>query len=102
VLFRSKVIAFHRWDLGTATDDVMVVANFSHEAQENYVIGFPAGGSWKLHFNSDWQGYCDDFHDYPSSDVVAETGENDGLPFYAPLSIGPYSVLIYSRSSEGG
>jgi len=92
-----KVIAFHRWDVGGPADDVVVVANFFHEPQEDYVIGFPAEGSWKLRFNSDWQGYSDDFHDHPSSDVVAEAGESDGLPFHATLSIGPYSVLIFSQ-----
>jgi 1,4-alpha-glucan branching enzyme len=93
----SKVIAFHRWDKGGAADDVVVVANFSHEPQDGYVIGFPAAGTWKLRFNSDWQGYNDDFQDYPSTDADAEPGEYDGLPFHAALSMGPYSVLIYSQ-----
>jgi 1,4-alpha-glucan branching enzyme len=93
----SKIIAFHRWDKGGAADDVVVVANFSHEPQDGYIIGFPAAGTWKLRFNSDWQGYNDDFQDYPSTDVDAEPGEYDGLPFHAALSMGPYSVLIYSQ-----
>ncbi len=92
-----KVIAFHRWDRGGVGDDVVVVANFFREPREGYVIGFPAGGIWKLRFNGDWQGYSDDFQGYPSSDVVAEPGENDGLPFYATVSIAPYSVLIFSQ-----
>jgi 1,4-alpha-glucan branching enzyme len=92
-----KMIAFHRWDKGGPADDVVVVANFHHEPLDNYVIGFPTAGSWKLRFNSDWQGYSDDFQNYPSSDIVAESGENDALPFHAALSIGAYSVLIYSQ-----
>jgi 1,4-alpha-glucan branching enzyme len=91
-----KVIAFHRWDKGGAADDVVVVANFFREAQDGYVIGFPAAGVWRLRFNSDWQGYSDDFQSHPSSDIVAEAGETDGLPFYAAVSLGPYSVLVYS------
>jgi len=93
----SKIIAFHRWDKGGQADDVMVVANFRHESQEGYIIGFPAAGSWKLRFNSDWQGYSDDFQSHPSTDVVAEPGEYDGFPFQGALSIGPYSVLIFSQ-----
>jgi 1,4-alpha-glucan branching enzyme len=93
----NKVIAFHRWDRGGAKDDVVVVANFFHEPQDGYVIGFPAEGVWKLRFNSDWQGYSDDFQSHPSSDVIAEPGEFDGLPFRAALSLGPYSVLIFSQ-----
>jgi 1,4-alpha-glucan branching enzyme len=92
-----KVIAFHRWDKGGAADDVLVVANFYHEPQDGYVIGFPAAGLWKLRFNSDWQGYSDDFQGHPSSDVVAEAGEADALPFHAAISIAPYSVLIFSQ-----
>ena len=93
----SKVIAFHRWDKGGPADDVVVVANFFHEPQDGYVIGFPAAGTWKLRFNSDWQGYNDDFQGHPSTEVVAEPGEYDGIPFHAALSIGPYSVLIFSQ-----
>lgn len=92
-----KVIAFHRWDKGGPADNVVVVANFLHEPQDGYVIGFPAAGTWKLRFNSDWQGYNDDFQGHPSSDVVAEPGETDGFPFHASLSIGSYSVLIFSQ-----
>jgi len=93
----SKVIAFHRWDKGGAADDVVVVANFFHEPQNDYVIGFPAAGEWQLRFNSDWQGYSDDFQGYPSSNAVAEPGEYDSSPCHASLAIGPYSVLIFSQ-----
>ena len=92
-----KVIAFHRWDKGGPGDDVVVVANFFHEPRADYVIGFPAAGLWKLRFNSDWQGYSDDFQGNPSADVEAEPGECDGMPGHAALSIGPYSVLIFSQ-----
>jgi 1,4-alpha-glucan branching enzyme len=92
-----KVIAFHRWDKGGPADDVVVVANFSYEPQDDYVIGFPASGKWQLRLNSDWQGYSDDFQGHLSSDIIAEPGETDGLPYYAALSMGPYSVLVYSQ-----
>jgi 1,4-alpha-glucan branching enzyme len=86
-----------RWDKGGPADDVVVVANFLHEPQDGYVIGFPSAGTWKLRFNSDWQGYSDDFEGHPSTDVVTEPGEYDGFPFHAALAIGPYSVLIFSQ-----
>ncbi|MHB1661881.1 MAG: alpha-amylase family glycosyl hydrolase, partial [bacterium] len=92
-----KVIAFHRWDKGGPSDDVVVIANFFHEPQDNYIIGFPDEGMWKLRFNSDWQGYNDDFKNHPSTDVIAETGDRDGFPWHAAVSIGPYSVLIFSQ-----
>lgn len=93
----SKVVAFHRWDQGGAADDVVVVANFSYQPQNDYVIGFPAPGTWTLRLNSDWQGYNDDFQSHPSTSVDAESGEYDGLPNHGTLSIGPYSVLIFSQ-----
>ncbi|MBU5614687.1 alpha-amylase family glycosyl hydrolase [Geomonas azotofigens] len=93
----AKVIAFHRWDQGGAGDDVVVVANFFREPHEGYVVGFPAEGIWRLRFNSDWQGYSEAFSDHPSSDAGAETGECDGLPCHATISLGPYSVLIFSQ-----
>ncbi|MFN5516313.1 MAG: alpha-amylase family glycosyl hydrolase [Cyanobacteriota bacterium] len=95
-----KVIAFHRWDKGGAGDDVVVVANFLNDPQENYRIGLPAPGLWTLRFNSDWRGYNDDFHNYSSADVMAEDGAYDGFPWQGSLSIGPYSVLIFSQSPE--
>jgi 1,4-alpha-glucan branching enzyme len=75
----------------------VVVANFLREPQDDYVIGLPAAGTWKLRFNSDWQGYSEDFAGHPSTDMVTEPGECDGLPFHATLAIGPYSVLIFSQ-----
>jgi 1,4-alpha-glucan branching enzyme len=92
-----KVIAYHRWDKGGPADDVVIAANFSHETQDGYIIGFPAAGLWKLRFNSDWHGYSDDFQGHPTADVIAEPGEYDGLPYQAALSMGPYSVLIFSQ-----
>ncbi len=92
-----KVIAFHRWDKGGPADDVVVIANFFHEAQVGYVIGFPVAGTWKLRFNSDWQGYSDDFSNHPSTDAIAAPGPCDGLSFQAEVALGPYSVLIFSQ-----
>lgn len=92
-----KVIAFHRWDKGGPADDVVVVANFLREPQVGYVIGFPAAGRWTLRFNSDWQGYSEAFGGHPSTDVAAQPGKYDGLPCHAGISVGPYSVLIFSQ-----
>jgi len=92
-----NMLAFHRWMDGGPGDDVVVLANFHREPRENYVIGFPAGGAWKLQLNSDRAGYSEQFTGYPSGDVVAEPGEYDGFPFKAAIAIGPYSVLIYSQ-----
>jgi len=74
-----------------------VVANFYHTPQDGYVIGLPTAGTWKLRFNSDWQGYNDDFANHPSFDVTSEAGPYDGMPSHAAVSIGAYSVLVFSQ-----
>ncbi len=92
-----KMLAFHRWDQGGPSDDVVVVANFLHEPQEGYVLGFPAIGLWKLRFNSDWRGYSEIFEGHFSGDAEAVPGEASGFPFQAMVSLAPYSVLIFSQ-----
>jgi 1,4-alpha-glucan branching enzyme len=92
-----KTLAFHRWDRGGPGDDVVVIANFFHEPQDGYVLGFPAKGIWSLRFNSDWHGYSEIFEGHPSQNTEAVPGEWDGIPFHAAVSLAPYSVLIYSQ-----
>jgi 1,4-alpha-glucan branching enzyme len=96
----AKVIAFRRWSEGGLGDEVVVVANFHRDPREHFRIGFPAPGAWKLHFNSDWKGYSALFGSHPSTDVVAEAGECDGLPNHASISIGAYSVLVFTRERD--
>jgi 1,4-alpha-glucan branching enzyme len=93
----NHVIAFRRWMDGGPGDDVVVVANFHRDPRNNFSIGFPAVGTWKLQMNTDWKGYSEQFGDHPSADVVAQPGEFDGLPANAAVNIGPYSALVYSQ-----
>lgn len=87
----QKVLAFRRWDRGGFRDDVLVIANFSHHLHEDYEVALPAAGIWMLHFNSDAKAYCDDFFDVSSGDLHAEEDHQR-----VPVSIGPYSLQIYS------
>jgi 1,4-alpha-glucan branching enzyme len=97
---QAKVISFRRWMDGGPGDDVVVIANFHRESREKYVIGFPSAGAWKLLINTDQKGYSGQFGDHPSGDVSAEPGECDGLANHASISIGPYSVLVFARTSS--
>jgi 1,4-alpha-glucan branching enzyme len=94
---KRKLLAFHRWDCGGPGDDVVVIANFLHEAQADYKLGMPAKGHWQVRFNSDWHGYSEIFGGHPSQDIEAVCGDRDGLPFHGTVAIAPYSVLIYSQ-----
>jgi 1,4-alpha-glucan branching enzyme len=93
----KKVLAFHRWDQGGPADDVVVIANLANEVQNDYSVGFPASGYWKLRFNSDWHGYSELFEGHPSGDIDTVENNRDTLPFEATVSIAPYSALIYSQ-----
>ena len=106
----DNVLAFHRWHQGGPGDDVVVVVNLSHEAHANYTLGFPSHGTWRLRLNSDWNGYSRAFGNQACSDVVAgaEQGgdppdangsERDGFPAVGTISIGSYSVLVFSQDS---
>jgi len=93
----DKVIAFHRWEAGGPDDDVVVVANFSSQIYDSYSLGFPGEGSWRVRFNSDWQGYGQDFGNHPGYDTLAGYGPKDGMLFQANVGIGPYSVIVLSQ-----
>ena len=108
----DNVIAYHRWHQRGPGDDVVVVANLSHVAHENYRLGFPSPGTWRLRLNSDWKGYSRAFGNQSCSDVAAEAEppaetqntdapERDGFPAAGMISIGPYSVLIFSQDKPG-
>jgi 1,4-alpha-glucan branching enzyme len=93
----AKVLAYHRWERGGPRDDVIVVANFSHRTHNNYVVGFPRGGRWRLRFNSDWQGYSGQFCGTLSGDCAAVSGRYDQMPHHGAVAVGPYSVLVFSQ-----
>lgn len=95
----QKMLAFQRWDQHGKGDDVVVVVNFANHLKQDYQIGFPAKGTWKLRFNSDASIYSDAFANTNSADVQAQAGETDGLSHHGSVNIGPYSVLIYSQDN---
>jgi len=93
----KKVIVMHRYKDGGPKDSVVVVLNFSTETFDDYKVGFPRGGSWKLRFNSDNESYDQDFSNLGVFDISTMEGEFDNLSNYASLQIPPYSALIYSQ-----
>lgn len=95
----DKVIAFHRWENGGQGDDVIVVANFANRSYDTYTIGMPRAGRWRVRFNSDWEGYSQDFGNHLGYDTWTTDNTMDYLPFQANVGIGPYSVLILSQDN---
>ena len=95
----DKVIAFHRWESGGPCDDVVVVANFANRAYSSYTLGFPRDGSWKVRFNSDWDGYSEAFGNHFSYDTEAFGGTTDNMPCHGNVGLGPYSAIVLSQDS---
>jgi 1,4-alpha-glucan branching enzyme len=93
----EKILAFHRWYDGGSKDSVVVIANFRNSGFEQYVVGFPSAGKWKVRFNSDWKGYDEEFTDNYTGEPEAMDGETDGMPCHAAVSMGPYALLILSQ-----
>ncbi|WP_420264551.1 alpha-amylase family glycosyl hydrolase [Candidatus Magnetominusculus dajiuhuensis] len=93
----AKLIAFHRWDQQGPTDSVVVAVNMTNQGRYDYVIGFPQAGLWKVRFNSDSNSYDQDFANHPTPNVDAYEEATDGLPCSGKISIGPYTVLIFSQ-----
>lgn len=97
---QAKVIAFHRWDKQGPTDSVIVVVNMMNQNWDDYVIGFPRPGLWKTRFNSDSYNYGPNFANHPTPDVEAQEEAADGLTCSGKISIGPYTVVIFSQDAD--
>ncbi len=93
----SRVIAYHRFGDESKRDACVIVANFTDQPVENYTIGLPAAGEWKLRFNSDASIYDPEFSNFPSAGITAIEEGQDGLPCRGVVGLGPYSLLIYSQ-----
>ena len=93
----DKLIAMHRWDTGGAGDDVVILLNFSNRAYENYRIGFPRSGMWRVRFNSDSGAYDAFFGNWASYDTMADFPGLDNMPCSANVGIGPYSAVVLSQ-----
>jgi 1,4-alpha-glucan branching enzyme len=93
----NKTLGYHRWENGGPGDDVVVVANFSNTPLQNLNLGFPRQGGWHVLFNSGANVYDPSFVNGDSFDTTANPGRKDGLDFNGNVSIGPYSVVIFSQ-----
>jgi len=92
----AKLVAYARWD-GDIENATVVIANFANQAHQGYTIGLPAGGSWTVRFNSDWQGYDQDFQNFSCYGADAQGGDYDGFGQHGSFDIGPYGVVVLSR-----
>ena len=95
----AKVVAYHRWYNGGVGDDVVILANFGNVNYEEYNIGMPAKGLWRVRFNSDWNGYDSEFGNWDVYDTYAYDGVMHGLGYHASVRLGAYSMVILSQGT---
>ena len=76
---------------------MVVLANFGARGFDDYLIGLPRPGLWRVRFNGDWRGYSPAFGDQPSLDCRADPTPLDGMPCSGRLGIGPYTAVILSQ-----
>lgn len=93
----DNVLVYHRWDQGGATDDVVVVCNFSNVSYPSYAVGFPQGGMWRVRFNSDAGAYDEFFGNFNSFDTEADGPALNGMPCSGNVGVAGYSCVIYSQ-----
>lgn len=93
----SRVVAWRRWAQGGPGDDVVVVANLSPTPYPAYRLGMPDDGVWRVRFSSDDTSYSPLFSGHPTPDAVAEAWPKDGQPASADVSVGPYTLVVYSQ-----
>ena len=93
----SRVLAYHRWAGGGPGDDVVVIANFADRILEDYRIGLPREGRWRVRFNSDRIDYDASFGNGRSDDLDADPEPLDGQAQSGRLGLGPYSLVILSQ-----
>lgn len=86
------VIGYHRWDMGGAGDDTLIIVNFADKTHENYRLQLPLPGNWVVRFNSSWQGYSPDFHEVPFGGATTEKDLS------TTIELAPYGVLILSQN----
>jgi len=93
----AGLIAFHRWDKGGPYDSVVVAVNLTNQNRDDYALGFPRAGKWKIRFNSDSYRYDPNFANHSTPDAEAHEENFDGLSCSGRISIGPYTMVIFSQ-----
>lgn len=94
-----NVLAFQRFEHGGPGDDVMIVANFSHQTYQGYRVGVPSGGAWHERLNSNWSRYGKEQDSPVAGALEAEDGEWDGLPASVEISLPAYSLVLLSQEA---
>ena len=91
--YTNNVISFRRKD--DSGNEIIAVINFAPVLHENYRIGLPSGGKYKLILNSDDEEFGGTGRHI--SDVTAKSGSSHNLPYYGDFTLPPLSAQFYRR-----
>jgi 1,4-alpha-glucan branching enzyme len=90
----NRVLAFERWVEGS-DDALMVVVSLNETAWADYAVGFPAGGTWRLVFDSN--AYEAGAHSAVGQEILADGPPLHGRPCSAHLAIPANGIVVYAR-----
>ena len=91
----ASVLSFLRRDAGGGR--VLFAGNFTPVLRENYRIGVPMGGEWRVLLNSDWPGFWGNGVG-PQDTVGAQEIPMHGRPFSIEVDLPPLGCLFLAPS----
>ncbi len=92
----DKVVAFRRFD-ADQNSNVVVLLNFADRHWDDYRIGFPCAGSWKVRFDSGSRHYDQGSQDIGVSEVDAGHAPYDWYTHSSSLPLQPYAAVVFSQ-----
>ena len=96
----NNVIAYGRWSRDDKQDAVVVIINLSHVTHDDYALGFPAPGPWRVVLNTDAGVYSSGFAGRGPAAIVAEPEPRHPLAATARLQLPGYTALLLARASQ--
>jgi 1,4-alpha-glucan branching enzyme len=96
--YRNSTLSFIRKS-AHAEETMVVVCNFTPVPRENYRIGLPADGTYKIVFNSDDISFGGSNYEVKLT-LAAENLEQHGRNFSASFVLPPLSVMVYKHEKK--
>jgi 1,4-alpha-glucan branching enzyme len=93
----NLVIAYQRVHYDHQHKPVIIILNYSHHTHKGYRIGIPYDGSFKVRFNSGWNGYDESFAEVELVKIEAEGRSFEEKPYSILVDIPQYGGIILAR-----
>ena len=79
--------------------NLLFVINFTPVARDDYQVGVPQSGSYKLVLNSDEERFGGTGQEQPAT-FKAVKGESDGQPYHLEYKLPPYGVAVFKYAER--